>query len=94
VEADDFDPPQLESAKWDPATAHLRVQVRDPSGVAYVRWSHHHLGLSYVQDLALMDGDARSGEWRLPFPSGAEVRNGRLAVADELYNMEEFAVSW
>jgi uncharacterized protein (DUF362 family) len=94
VEADDFDPPQVQSVTWDPETGELHIQAGDPAGVAYIRLAYGYQGQRYVHELTLAAGDARSGEWRVPFPVGAVVKNGELTVADELFNADTVAVGW
>jgi hypothetical protein len=94
VEADDFDPPQVQSVAWDPETGELHVQASDPAGVAYVRLAYLYQEQRYVHDLALAAGDARSGEWRVLFPAGATLKSGELAVADELFNADTASAVW
>jgi uncharacterized protein (DUF362 family) len=94
VEADDFDPPQVQSVAWDPGTGELRVQVGDPAGVACVRLAYTYQDQRQVHDLSLMAGDARAGEWRLPFAAGDVLKSGELAVADELFNTDIVSVLW
>jgi uncharacterized protein (DUF362 family) len=94
VEAGDFDAPQLQSITWDAETGELRVQVQDPTGVACVRLAYTHQDQRYLHDLALAAGDAHGGEWRLPFPAGAAIKSGELAVTDRLFNAETIPVLW
>jgi uncharacterized protein (DUF362 family) len=94
VEAGDFDAPQLQSVTWDVETGELRVQVQDPTGVACVRLAYTYQDQRYLHDLALAAGDAHGGEWRLPFPAGAAIKNGELAVTDQLFNAETIPVLW
>ncbi len=94
VEADDFDPPQVQSVAWDPESGTLRVQAGDAAGVAYVRVAYTYGGQRYVQQLALAGGDARSGEWSVPLPAAAVVKAGELAAGDELYNEAKLPVTW
>jgi uncharacterized protein (DUF362 family) len=94
VEADDFDPPQVQSVGWDPEAGALRVQVRDAAGVAYLRVAYTYEGRRHVQQLALAGGDAHSGEWTVPFAAGAVVKDGELLAGDELYNEEKLPVKW
>jgi len=94
VEADDFDPPQVQSVAWDPESGALRVQARDAVGVAYLRVAYTYDGQRHVQQLALAAGDARSGEWTVPFPAGAMVKDGELVAGDELYNQAKLPVMW
>jgi hypothetical protein len=94
VEADDFDPPEVQSVVWDPETDQLRVQVQDRAGVASVRVAYEYKGRSYVQVLELMGGDVLAGEWRVRFPLGGEVRTASLTLIDELYNEQSLAMTW
>jgi uncharacterized protein (DUF362 family) len=94
VEAGDFDPPQVPSVTWDPESGELRVQARDPAGVASVRLAYLYQGQRYLHDLRLAAGDPRAGEWRLPFPAGAAIKAGELALADELFNTDTLAMTW
>jgi hypothetical protein len=94
VEADDFDPPQLHSVAWDPETAELRVQVRDPAGVDWVRVGYDLQGQHYLHDLSLAAGDGVSGEWRVAFPAGSMLDGGELAAGDRLFNEVNQVVTW
>jgi hypothetical protein len=94
VEAGDFDPPTLQSIAWDAGTSELRIRASDPAGVASVRLACVYEGQRSVHALAPAAGDARSGEWRVPFPLGAVVKNGELAIADELFNADTVTVGW
>jgi uncharacterized protein (DUF362 family) len=94
VEVSDFDAPQLQSIAWDAETGELRVQVQDPTGVACARLAYSYQGQRYVHDLTLAAGDALAGEWQLPFPAGAAIRSGDLALTDQLYNTDALQVLW
>jgi hypothetical protein len=94
VEADDFHPPQVQAVAWDPETADLRVQVRDPAGVAWVRVGYETQGQRCVQDLSLAAGDSVSGEWRVTFPVGSVLDKGELAAGDRLYNEGSQGLTW
>jgi hypothetical protein len=94
VEASDFDAPQVQSIAWDAETTELRVQVQDLTGVSCVRLAYTYQGQRYLHDLALVAGDPSGGEWRLPFPAGAVIKNGELAVTDHLFNTGQIRVLW
>ncbi len=94
VEANDFDPPQMQSVTWDPETSELRIQVRDTAGVACIRLAYTYQEQRCAQDLALTAGDAQAGEWRAHFPVGAVVRSGELTMTDELFNVDTTTVLW
>ena len=94
MEADDFDPPQVKSVVWDTESGDLRIQVRDPAGVACVRVAYTYQDQRCVQDLDLAAGDVQAGEWRVPFPVGAAIKGGEITVGDELFNTSELAVAW
>jgi uncharacterized protein (DUF362 family) len=94
VEAGDFDPPQAPSVTWDAETGELRVQAHDPAGVASVRLAYLYQGQRYLHDLRLSAGDARAGEWHLPFPAGAAIKGGELVLTDELFNASSLPMTW
>jgi uncharacterized protein (DUF362 family) len=94
IETSDFDPPEIHSVTWDAVGQELRVQVRDRAGAGYVRIAYDLDGQRLIQALTLEGGDAREGEWRLPFPAGAAVQRGTLLVGDLLFNEAQQAVGW
>jgi uncharacterized protein (DUF362 family) len=94
VEANDFDPPEIRSAAWDPESGEISIQLRDPGGVAYVRLAYDYQGQHCIHDLALAAGDVQSGQWRAAVPAGSVVRSGELITGDELFNASATTVAW
>jgi uncharacterized protein (DUF362 family) len=94
IEAVDFDPPIVESWMWDKASGTLRVTVKDPMGVAWVRLVYEYEGERRLKVLSLMQETQVSGTWVAAFPMGTLVRSGVLLVCDELFNEGLQAIEW
>jgi uncharacterized protein (DUF362 family) len=94
LEADDFDPPEILGWRWDVEGEELRVTVRDPAGVAWVRVAYSYEGEPRMKALQLSGGTSLEGWWHTPFPLGATVRQVTLLTGDELFNEMSQEITW
>jgi hypothetical protein len=94
LEANDFDAPEILGWQWDAESKDLKVTVRDPVGVAWVRVAYSHEGESCMKILQLSGGTPLEGQWRTPFPLGATVRQATLLAGDELLNEMTQQIAW
>jgi hypothetical protein len=94
LEANDFDPPEVLGWLWDAESSELRVTVRDPAGVAWVRVAYSCEGQSRMKALQLRGGTSPEGRWHTPFPLGATVRHATVLTGDELFNETAQEITW
>lgn len=94
LEADDFDPPEVLGWRWDVESGELDVTVHDPAGVAWVRVAYSYEGESRIKALHLSEGNSVAGQWHVPFPLGATVRQATILTGDELFNEMAQEITW